>query len=173
MPKITIQFSRGKDKHDVLSVIRENGSRSWQHQQPGIPVHDLTHFAVESTLALADGFYGLLTQGWDITRLTDRDVRDVLPPEGMWTELVVGLVQAERTSPEPLSAADFNDLLEKEKTNFGLTVDRVLTEQELDRIRESFLHLFGKWRALKPGEEMTLEFDLPQKKSLPDARRRG
>ena len=68
MPELKVRFTRGKDKKDVLSVTRKDGSQSWQHQQPGIPVHDLTHFAVESALHLENGFYGLLAQGWDIWR---------------------------------------------------------------------------------------------------------
>src|SRR5215467_451241 len=139
MSQLKVRFTRGKDKKDVLSVVRADGSQSWQHQQPGIPVHDLTHFAVESTLQLKNGFYGLLAQGWDITRLVDKDVRSMLPLEGLWTEFVVGLVQTERLSPEPLSATEFNDLLDKEKENFGLKYERRLTEDELFGIRRTFL----------------------------------
>src|SRR5262249_15442521 len=124
MPKLNVQFTRGKDKKDVLSVVREDGSRSWQHQTAGIPAHDLTHFAGGLTFGLRNAFFGLVAQGWDITRLTDRDVRAILPPEGLWTEFVVGLVQTERFATEPFSAADFNDLLEKEKENFSLKYDR-------------------------------------------------
>jgi hypothetical protein len=159
MPELKVRFTRGKDKKDVLAVVREDGSQSWQHQQPGIPVHDLTHFAVESTLQLKNGFYGLLAQGWDITRLTDRDVRASLPREGLWTEFVVGLVQTERLAPEPLSALEFNNLLNKEKQNSGLQYDRELTDEELSRIRQTFLDLYLRWRLLKPGESLSLEFD--------------
>jgi hypothetical protein len=158
MPKMKVQFTRGRDKRDVLVILRKDGTRSWQHQPAGIPVHDLTHFAVESTLGLKDGFYGLLAQGWDIMRLTDRDVRQVLPPEGLWTEFVVGLVQAERTSPDPLPAEEFNKLLESEKANCGLKFERALKDEELRQIRDCFTQLFMKWRALGPGETMTLDF---------------
>ncbi len=72
MAKLKVRFLRGKDKKDVLSIVREDGSTSWQHQQPGIPPHDLMHFAVESTLGLKNGFYGLLAQDWDIARLVDK-----------------------------------------------------------------------------------------------------
>jgi hypothetical protein len=158
MPKLKIKFTRGKDKKDVLAVFREDGSTSWQHQQAGIPVHDLTHFAVESNLGLKNGFYGLLAQGWDISRLTAKDVRAILPPEGLWTELVVGLIQTERLSPEPLSAQEFNDLLTKEQTERGLKIDRVLKDEELNRIRLSFLDLYSRWRQLQPGQTLDLEF---------------
>jgi hypothetical protein len=153
-----VQFKRGKDKRDVLSVVRADGSQSWQHQHPGIPVHDLTHYAVESTLGLKTAFYGLLAQGWDIERLTDRDVRSILPPEGLWTEFVVGLIQTERLSPQTMTASEFNGLLSRELENSGLTFDRRLNDAELDRIREVFAALFFRWRGLKPGESMQLEF---------------
>ena len=159
MPKLKVKFTRGKDKKDVLAVTREDGSTSWQHQQPGIPVHDLTHFAVESSLGLKNGFYGLLSQGWDITRLTAKDVRTLLPPEGFWTELVVGLIQTERLAPEPFSAAEFNELLMKEQNERGMKIDRILTDEELNLIRVSFLDLYSRWRQLQPGEALQLEFE--------------
>jgi hypothetical protein len=159
MPKLEVRFKRGKDKKDVLSVVREDGSQSWQHQQPGIPVHDLTHFAVESTLGLKNAFYGLLAQGWDISRLVDKDVRSILPVEGLWTEFVVGLVQTERLSNEPFSAGEFNEMLEREKGNHSLKFDRQVTGNELGKIRETFATLFFQWRSLQPGEEITLHFD--------------
>jgi hypothetical protein len=158
MSELKVRFTRGKDKKDVLVVVRADGSQSWQHQQPGIPVHDLTHFAVESTLGLKNGFYGLLAQGWDITRLIDRDVRSILPPEGLWTEFVVGLVQTERLGPEPLSATEFNEQLEKQKANFGLKYERCLTDDELAGIRQTFLDTYSKWRVLQPGESLYLIF---------------
>lgn len=153
-----VQFLRAKDKEDVLSVVRDDGSTSWQHQHPGIPVHDLTHFAVESTLGLKDGFYGLLVQGWDISRLTDKDVRTTLPPEGMWTELVVGLIQSERLSPQPLSAPEFNAMLARSCEEFGITIERHVTQAELSRIRTTFADLHSQWNALAPGERLSLEF---------------
>ena len=158
MSELKVRFTRGKDKKDVLSVVRADGSQSWQHQQPGIPVHDLTHFAVESTLGLKNGFYGLVAQGWDITRLIDKDVRSLLPAEGLWTEFVVGLIQTERLAAEPLTAAQFNELLKKEKDNFGLNYDRQLSDDELFHIREKFLELYSNWRILKPGESLSVTF---------------
>jgi hypothetical protein len=158
MPELKVRFTRGKDKKDVLSVTREDGSQSWQHQQPGIPVHDLTHFAVESALHLKNGFYGLLGQGWDITRLTAKDVRSTLPIEGLWAEFVVGLVQTERLSPSPLPADEFNALLDQEKEKLALKLERRITEEELFEIRRLFLELYSQWRRLQPGESLSLTF---------------
>ncbi len=94
----------------VLSV-REDGSRFI-----GSINREAFHPWIER-----DGFYGSGSlQGWDIQRLTERDVRQHLPPEGLWTELVVGLIQSEKLSPEPLTAAEFNDMLSREMSEFGL-----------------------------------------------------
>ncbi len=141
-------------------MVRKDGSQSWQHQTAGIPVHDLTHFAVETTLGLKNGFYGLVAQGWDITQLTAKDVRSILPVEGLWTEYVVGLIQTERLSPEPMSADEFNGQLEKEKQESGLKYDRRLTEDELFNIRKTFLAIYSEWRQLGPGESLSLTFDV-------------
>jgi hypothetical protein len=155
---VRVEFLRGRDKKDVLSVTRADGSTSWQHQHPGIPVHDLTHYAVETVLGVKNGFYGLLAQGWDITSLVDKDVRSVLPEEGIWTEFVVGLVQTERLSPEPLGSEEFNQLLNQSKQEFGITHKRMVTDDELQRIRRKFDELYSKWKGIGPGERLVFEF---------------
>ena len=71
----------------------------------------------------------------------------------------MGLVQTERLSPEPLSASEFNEMLETEKRNRSFVFPRDVTEEELRKTRELFATLYFQWRSLKPGESLSLEFD--------------
>ena len=51
-----------------------------------------------------------------------------------------------------------NEMLAKEKENHGLKFDRDLNDDQLGRIRETFVTIYSQWRALKPGESLTLPF---------------
>lgn len=58
-----IRFIKGKDKPNTLACIRADGSVTWS-SLGRIPIHhDLTHYAVETTLGLKNSFFGLLAKG--------------------------------------------------------------------------------------------------------------
>ncbi len=65
--------------------------------------HDLTHFAVETTLRFRSGFYGLIADGWDIADTSGKGKRGALPTEAVLVENLVALF-----SRAPLDADDFN-----------------------------------------------------------------
>ena len=63
-PRLQVRLKRLTDGSAALSCARADGSLIWQRQSGSrgvvFPAHDLTHFAVESTLGYAQGFFGLL-----------------------------------------------------------------------------------------------------------------
>src|SRR5947207_10613282 len=65
---VIIEFAKRKDGNTVLRCIRDDGSTSWQrvddNQAAFFPLHDLTHYAVETELGFGQGFYGLIADGW-------------------------------------------------------------------------------------------------------------
>src|SRR5688572_25791237 len=85
MSRLTIQITKRTDGGAVLKCIRADGSEVWQKQQGAqaafFPLHDLTHFAVESTLGIRGAFYGLIADGWSIDDTTGKGTRDAPPPE--------------------------------------------------------------------------------------------
>lgn len=68
--RLRIEFERQSDGAVVLCCTREDGTVTWQKHVGKtalfFPFHDLTHYAVESTFAFTEGFYGLIAGGWDI-----------------------------------------------------------------------------------------------------------
>src|SRR5207237_7810377 len=60
---LTIQFTKRTDGAAVLKCIRDDGSVTWQRvddkQAAFFPLHDLTHYAVETELGFRQGFFGL------------------------------------------------------------------------------------------------------------------
>ena len=66
---LEVEISRHPDSSTVLCCTRQDGSVTWQrqtrHAAHFVP-HDLTHYAVETSLGYTNGFFGLITEGWDV-----------------------------------------------------------------------------------------------------------
>src|SRR2546430_16972705 len=97
-----VQITKKADGSGVLRCVRADGSATWQKQTDRhaafFALHDLTHFAVETTLGYRRGFFGLIAEGWEIEDTTGKGTRGPLPPEAAVAEMMVGLFFAERGS---------------------------------------------------------------------------
>src|SRR5271169_6570573 len=105
-----IQMTKRADGGFVLRCVRADGSATWQKQgghAAFFALHDLTHFAVESTLGYERGFFGLIAQGWEIEDTTGKGSRGHLPPDAVEVERIVGMFDTERGSGVLLTAEDF------------------------------------------------------------------
>src|SRR6266446_1171910 len=113
--RIVIRIKKGKDGRTALSCTRADGTTTWQRQLGGqavfFPKHDLTHCAVESTLGLRKGFYGLVSAGWDFSDFGSPWPRGKIPPEANISEMIVGFFDLERRIGERGIAADLNQQL--------------------------------------------------------------
>src|SRR5688500_15660047 len=102
MPNLLIQITKRPGGGAGLRCTRADGSATWQRQQGRqasfFPLHDLTHYAVETELGFRDGFYGLIAQGWEIDETTGKSARGPLPPGSIVVEHLVGLLDLERTT---------------------------------------------------------------------------
>ena len=81
-----VQFTKRKDGGAVVRCVRADGSATWQRQDDQraafFPLHDLTHYAVETELGYGRGFYGLIASGWDIADTTGKGPRGPTVYEG-------------------------------------------------------------------------------------------
>jgi hypothetical protein len=165
MPALRVQITKRTDGGAVLKCIRADGSETWQkqqgHQAAFFPLHDLTHFAVESELGIRDAFYGLIADGWSIDDTGARGVAAKLPPDAIFVENVVGTLDSERASGSRWTAAEFNENTERFALNGGRPVPRKLTDDELARVRKRRAELFSQWSELQPGQTLELTFDSP------------
>jgi hypothetical protein len=164
MPELTIEMTKRPDGGSVLRCIRADGSVTWQknagRQGTFFPLHDLTHYAVESVLGFREGFFGLLASGWDIEETEGKSDRGPLPPETLAAERIVGAFDAERAGGTEWSADDFNNKALCATADMP-ALDRVLTEAELSRIRSTFRDLVTRWATLQPKETLRLTFNPP------------
>ena len=160
-----IRITKRADGGSVLSCTRGDGTVTWQRQRGKnavfFPLHDLTHYAVESTLCHEAGFYGLVAEGWDISDFGSPWPRGPMPDEAVTSELIVGFLDAERASGVTWTAADLNEKAALYNADHGRTLRWTpLSDDELTRVRSATSQLIARWRALDPGEVIELVFDV-------------
>lgn len=164
-PRLRIQLKRLTDGTAALSCTRADGSVIWQRQSGSrglvFPPHDLTHFAVESVLGYAQGFYGLLAAGWEFGDFAAPWPRGPIPAEAREVELLVGLFEVERRMGGGWTAAQLQEQAKlyaaAQKPGREVAV-RQLTEGEVARIHAVLHDLLARWSATRPGETLELEF---------------
>ncbi len=155
MPDLVIRIKKKTDGSAALSCIRSDGTVTWQQQngQRGrfFPLHDLTHYAVETVFDLR-GFFSLVAEGWNFTDFGKPWPRGVLPAEAHVVEQVVGFLDTERASGREWAAADLQ-----------LAAPYLFSEDELRQVRDARRDLFARWATLPAGDTLELRFAPVQK----------
>ncbi len=93
-----VQLKKGRDAPATLACVRGDGSRTWVKLQRFFPLHDLTHYAVESVFGFDQAFFGLVASGWDIADFAAPGAAARLPAQALQAECMVGLFDLERVS---------------------------------------------------------------------------
>ena len=145
-----IRIKKRTDGGAALSCVRADGTVTWQRQDGAqgrfFPLHDLTHYAVETVLDL-HGFYSLVAEGWDLTDFGRPWPRGEIPPEALVVEHIVGFLDTERASGSEWSAADL-----------PLAPSYVFADEDLRNVRDARRELFARWAALPAGDTLELQF---------------
>ncbi len=152
-----VQITKKADGSGVLRCVRADGSVTWQKQTDRhaayFSLHDLTHFAVETTLGFRRGFFGLIAEGWEIEDTTGKGARGPLPPEAGEAERIVGLFSAERASGAIWTVDEFHE-------SAAMVGTRKLTFDEIVRVKKKRSELFQQWAAVEPGATLELQFEI-------------
>jgi hypothetical protein len=164
MPDLLIRIKKKSDGSAALSCMRADGSVTWQRQEGQLgtffPLHDLTHYAVETVLGFRRAFYGLLAEGWDISDFAKPGAARRMPADAGLAELIVGFLDLERATSVVGTADEMNAKIQSFHTDRGLppTAFR-LTDAQMARIRALRSDLFAQWRAVPAGETIELPFE--------------
>lgn len=165
MTDLLIRIKKKSDGSAALSCVRADSSVTWQRQdgQQGrfFPLHDLTHYAVETVLRYPRGFYGLVAEGWDLTDFGRPWPRGPLPPEALASELLVGFLDGERAAGVEWSAADFKESAASYFAQLELDGSCTITDDDLRHVRDTRRELLARWAALPTGETLELRFGRP------------
>jgi hypothetical protein len=162
MADLIIRIKKKTDGSAALSCIRPDGSTTWQRQEGQLgrffPLHDLTHYAVESVMGFQRAFYGLVAEGWDLSDFGTVESRGKIPDEAGLAESVVGLFDLERMTGERGNAEQMNEQLRTARADRGLSTTLSITDEQIARIRELRAELFDRWKTVPPGEALELSF---------------
>src|SRR5690349_18393222 len=159
---LTIRFKRHPDGTASLTCIRRDGSSTWQRQRGSLglvfPPHDLTHYAVETTLGYRHGFYGLIADGWNIEDFAKPWPKGAIPAEAQEVELIVGFFDTQRRSFGEMTDADFNEHAERYVVARRAThpdslgVAPRLTPAQIESVLQCRADVFSRWGRLGPGD---------------------
>ena len=164
MPDLLIRIKKKNDGAAALTAVRADGSSTWQQQngQTGrvFPLHDLTHYAVETTLGTRDAFFGLLSQGWEMTDFGSPWPKGHPPLEAVLVELLVGYFDLERMIDTATSAAEINQRIaaafpEGTQPYMPFRID----DEQVEQIHRARAYLFARWAAVPVGDSLELPFD--------------
>ncbi len=162
LARLVIQIKKKTDGSAALSCRRADGSVTWQRQDGPqgrfFPLHDLTHYAVETELGHRRGFYGLVAEGWDLGDFGKPWPRGPMPVEALASELLVGFLDHERGAGALWSAADFNASAATHYAERRVSGAPVVTDEELNNVRDKRRELFARWAALPAGKTLELHF---------------
>ena len=140
----------------MLRCERADGSVTWQrHPEKNsrfFPPHDLTHYAVETTLGFRHAFYGLVSDGWDLSDFGSPWPRGHLPAEANVVEFLVGCLNQDWTAEE----------INEQGLNYCGEAWRPISDDQLTRTRDVARALIAQWWALPPDGEITVEFIPPE-----------
>lgn len=123
---------------------------TWQKQAKHgahFALHDLTHFAVEKSLAYRQGFFGLVASGWDIEETGGKGRHGPVPAEATEVERMVGVFDSERGSGTLWTVEEFNQF-----------APRPLSGEEIQKVRAMRSSLLRQWSNVAPGQALSLEF---------------
>jgi hypothetical protein len=162
-----LRFKKTRDGC-VLTCIRADGSVEVQRssQSAFFAIHDLLHYALETTLGMHQAFLGLLASGWSFHTFEDHaDPRyQSMPAEALVAEHLVAILSRHFSGgawedPEllPLWAEEINTELAIELAKADAPSYRATPEQ-LAAVCRRHLELGTQWTQVSVGEHLELEF---------------
>jgi len=154
--------SDGQGKPDALTCIRDDKTTLYARLSPYFPLHDLLHYAVETTLGFKEAFWGLLGQGWTIKDFAEKDpvtgkVRRV-PLEADLAERLVGFLQLAETGSLSGDPEEIISLLNDYCQEIDVALPSWITPDRVVAARALIGELRGQWLALPPGGALELSF---------------
>ncbi len=151
-----IIFKKGNGRNSI-TCQRPDKSSTWTEADSFMVSHDLTHFVVEKKLGLKNGFYGLLSDGIDITdfekkqKITPKEI----PAEGIKAELLVNMILTEKNDKTRIS--DFNQVYNDSAQKFNIA-NESFSNLILDQIHSEIDEMLEQWKKLKTGETIRLKW---------------
>ena len=181
MPSLLFRLKKRADAAAQLTLVREDGTHSTGpvgSAEGYFPVHDLTHYAIEQTLGLSEGFLGLVAGGWEITDFEVKGTAKRLSRETIFAEVAAGELSRQFLTRDLSSLEDFLWAIDLTIQQHPQGSGRPsVSEAQFTAIREMISTEWRRWRELPPNGTLELTFTCPHTATLPpptaDERKRG
>jgi len=156
--QLAIRFSKGRDGPNTLSCVRPDGSTTWSKVSEFFPVHDLTHYVVETTLGLDGAFFGLIRSGWSIQDFESPGASKRTPPEAILAEVMVGVLQREVLLRQGSTADSYNREVLASLQGLAQPIRREVSPEDLATMQSRLEGLLANWKSISPGQWLELRF---------------
>jgi len=170
MPSLIFRLKKRADAAAQLTLVREDGTYTTGpvgSTDGYFPVHDLTHYAIEQTLGLRDGFLGLVAGGWEIRDFEVKGTAKRLSAETLFAECAAGELSRQTLMRDPSSLEDFIWAVEiKLHQTWPDYNSPPISDAEFATIREVVATEWRRWRELPPNGTLELTFTGPRVATL-------
>jgi hypothetical protein len=154
--KIIIKKKAG-NKH-TISYIREGFEDYWIEADDFLVLHDLCHYAIETTLQYKNAFWGLIAGGINPSIFENKETRDSLElaNEAWYAEHLANLLLIEFTQGE---FEDINAILEQSLRQQNSRIPTIqFSNIVVEEIRALLHTLIENWRSVKEDDNLSLNF---------------
>ncbi len=154
--KIIIKKKAG-NKH-TISYIREGFEDYWIEADDFLVLHDLCHYAIETTLQYKNAFWGLIAKGINPSIFENKETRDALElaNEAWYAEHLANLLLIEFTQGK---FEDINAMLEQSLRQQNSRIPTIqFSNIVVEEIRALLHTLIENWRSVKEDDNLSLNF---------------
>jgi hypothetical protein len=155
-----MRVTKNTGKPHIILYQRDDGSQTWMQSDDFFVMHDLSHYALETTLGYTTAFMGMLNGGIDIKDFEDREKRKqiIVSNEAAYAENMANLFLTEIMQG---NFENFNDVSRQAfETSWKNFPPPHLSEEEIISVRIFLRQLLKEWKELPAGETMKLTFEI-------------
>ncbi len=161
MPTMQIVFAKHPGKPTTLRCIRDDGSVTWQsygNHSGFFAVHDLTHYAIETTLGYRQAFWRMIAAGRELGDFGPGDAK-TFHCEAIYAETLAGLLTTSQGNGSFLTYTDIKATIDSKAHEAGFDPVKLM-EEHLLLIRRRVRELRCEWERLSDSGILTLPFSL-------------
>ena len=153
-----IQIKKRANSKHIISYVRDGLETYWIGADNFLVLHDLCHFAIETTLGYKTAFWGLVNSGINPSDFEDKEKRDRLnlSNEAWYAEHLANLFLIEYTQG---AFENINEVFKQCMLEHNPSIAIIqFSDTEIEAIRTSLHQLINSWNMVEDGNFLTLEF---------------
>jgi hypothetical protein len=155
---VKIQIKKRANSKHIISYVRDGLETYWIEADSFLVLHDVCHFAIETTLEYKTAFWGLVNSGINPSDFEDKEKRDSLnlSNEAWYAEHLANLFLIEYTQGtfENINEV-FKQCMLEHNPNVAM---KQFSDSEIEAIRTSLRQLINSWNIVEDENFLTLEF---------------